>query len=450
MALDDGLAEAHATLALILVSDWETRGGGVRGAARRGAGADQLAPLLPARARLVGRRAPSRGSDDARPSTRTSRSRTSRWRWCTWRADTSTAPRRFSAKAPSSRIGRSAARERYPALGLHWLLGADPSGRRRRRRRARAVRRRAGAGRRRIGSTAASTRCSRVTDAGMALIRAGRLDEAAHELRARAGALSGPRAEPPRDGVAASAPIGAGRLPRRPWLTPTRCRRFWIARAPSKRQSSARRVTWSRAGCPRPAQTLAAMLKGAPPGFAGWAIPVEPLFRDLVQDQSFTAVSELLAARATLRGSQLLSLSHASNRTPASAGSYRVNRSHGGAGQCRRIRYRETLKHRGLQPFLWTQFLGAFNDNFFKFVVSMVAVHTAVDEAASGRNALAGRRRLRRAVPAVFGLRRPACRRLQQAHGARRHEVARDRRRPASACSPSRRDGWSSPTPCCS
>ena len=48
--------------------------------------------------------------------------------------------------------------------------------------------------------------------------------------------------------------------------------------------------------------------------------------------------------------------------------------------------YRETLKHRGLQPFLWTQFLGAFNDNFFKFVVTMVAVHTAVDEAASGRN----------------------------------------------------------------
>ena len=48
--------------------------------------------------------------------------------------------------------------------------------------------------------------------------------------------------------------------------------------------------------------------------------------------------------------------------------------------------YRETLKYRGLQPFLWTQFLGAFNDNFFKFVVTMVAVHTAVDEAASGRN----------------------------------------------------------------
>ena len=37
--------------------------------------------------------------------------------------------------------------------------------------------------------------------------------------------------------------------------------------------------------------------------------------------------------------------------------------------------YRETLKHQGLQPFLWTQFLGAFNDNMFKIVVSMLAVH---------------------------------------------------------------------------
>ncbi len=39
--------------------------------------------------------------------------------------------------------------------------------------------------------------------------------------------------------------------------------------------------------------------------------------------------------------------------------------------------YRETLDHKGLQPFIWTQFLGAFNDNLFKIVVSLVAVHAA-------------------------------------------------------------------------
>src|SRR5262252_4507891 len=44
--------------------------------------------------------------------------------------------------------------------------------------------------------------------------------------------------------------------------------------------------------------------------------------------------------------------------------------------------YRDTLKRPGLQPFLWTQFLGAFNDNLFKIVVSMLAVHVvAADKA---------------------------------------------------------------------
>jgi acyl-[acyl-carrier-protein]-phospholipid O-acyltransferase/long-chain-fatty-acid--[acyl-carrier-protein] ligase len=46
--------------------------------------------------------------------------------------------------------------------------------------------------------------------------------------------------------------------------------------------------------------------------------------------------------------------------------------------------YRDTLSRRGLQPFLWTQFLGAFNDNLFKIVVSMLAVHAA-SEASAGR-----------------------------------------------------------------
>jgi len=46
--------------------------------------------------------------------------------------------------------------------------------------------------------------------------------------------------------------------------------------------------------------------------------------------------------------------------------------------------YRDTLKQRGLQPFLWTQFLGAFNDNLFKIVVSMLAVRV-VGAAGAGR-----------------------------------------------------------------
>src|SRR5258707_4695439 len=44
--------------------------------------------------------------------------------------------------------------------------------------------------------------------------------------------------------------------------------------------------------------------------------------------------------------------------------------------------YRDTLRRPGFQPFLWTQFLGAFNDNLFKIVVSMLAVHLLAAESA--------------------------------------------------------------------
>src|SRR5437667_430368 len=47
--------------------------------------------------------------------------------------------------------------------------------------------------------------------------------------------------------------------------------------------------------------------------------------------------------------------------------------------------YGDTLKNRGIQPFLWTQFLGAFNDNLFKLVASLIAVHAAIG-AGAGRN----------------------------------------------------------------
>jgi acyl-[acyl-carrier-protein]-phospholipid O-acyltransferase/long-chain-fatty-acid--[acyl-carrier-protein] ligase len=39
--------------------------------------------------------------------------------------------------------------------------------------------------------------------------------------------------------------------------------------------------------------------------------------------------------------------------------------------------YLQTLKQKGFLPFFWTQFLGAFNDNFYKIVVSMFAIDAA-------------------------------------------------------------------------
>jgi acyl-[acyl-carrier-protein]-phospholipid O-acyltransferase/long-chain-fatty-acid--[acyl-carrier-protein] ligase len=53
--------------------------------------------------------------------------------------------------------------------------------------------------------------------------------------------------------------------------------------------------------------------------------------------------------------------------------------------------YGRLLADAGFEAFLWTQFLGAFNDNVFKMIVSVFAVNAATGTNVSGRNlALAG------------------------------------------------------------
>ena len=45
--------------------------------------------------------------------------------------------------------------------------------------------------------------------------------------------------------------------------------------------------------------------------------------------------------------------------------------------------YTETLRQPGFLAFFWTQFLGAFNDNFLKIVVSFVALNLAASASAN-------------------------------------------------------------------
>src|SRR5579862_2249112 len=45
---------------------------------------------------------------------------------------------------------------------------------------------------------------------------------------------------------------------------------------------------------------------------------------------------------------------------------------------------KELLKNSGFQSFLWTQFLGAFNDNVYKILVSVWAVHLAATTGTGG------------------------------------------------------------------
>src|SRR5262245_27064098 len=49
--------------------------------------------------------------------------------------------------------------------------------------------------------------------------------------------------------------------------------------------------------------------------------------------------------------------------------------------------FKDLLKSGGFQAFLWTQFLGALNDNVYKIIVSMRAVHVAAANG-SGRGSL--------------------------------------------------------------
>ena len=296
VALDHGLAEAHAALGLILVSDWET----VEAVSE----ARHAVALEPTNWRHYFRLGHASWGDARLRAAETTLGHYPGFAFAHFQMamlhvarghlDSAEAILSEGSVVQDRQRGR---RERYPALGLHWLralirLAADDI--------AGALERfddelaLADVGRLYGREYAMLARHGR----GIALIRAGRLDEAEHELGLAlalypdhaqshlAMALLHQRRSAPSLAEAALAHADA--------VSPVldRSRRVEAAVVRAARHVVAGRLSDA-------SKTLAGMLKGAPPGFAGWAIPVEPLFRDLVQDQSFTAVSELLAARAS-------------------------------------------------------------------------------------------------------------------------------------------------------
>ena len=89
--------------------------------------------------------------------------------------------------------------------------------------------------------------------------------------------------------------------------------------------------------------------------------------------------------------------------------------------------HRALLKDGSFAAFLVAQFLGAFNDNVYKTMVSLTAVKFAVDQQAG---AIIPRNRKRCVRAAVLTLRRPCwpdCRPLQQDKSAASYEIFRDR-----------------------
>ena len=296
VALDDGLAEAHAALALILVSDWET----VEAVSE----ARHAVALEPTNWRHYFRLGHASWGDARLRAAETTLGHYPGFAFAHFQMAMLHVARGHLERAEAI-LGEGSVvqdrqrgrRERYPALGLHWLralirLAADdvPG----------ALERfddelaLADVGRLYGREYTMLARHGR----GMALIRAGRLDEAAHELGLALALYPGhvqSHLAMALLHLRRSAPeLAEAALARADAVSPVldRSRPVEAAVVRAARHVAAGRLSDA-------SQTLAAMLKGAPPGFAGWAIPVEPLFRDLVQDQSFTAVSELLAARAT-------------------------------------------------------------------------------------------------------------------------------------------------------
>jgi hypothetical protein len=57
-------------------------------------------------------------------------------------------------------------------------------------------------------------------------------------------------------------------------------------------------VLASRGNASAAADLIAGAVNNAPPGFAGWSVPVEPFLRQLTDSKAFAPVSLLLSERA--------------------------------------------------------------------------------------------------------------------------------------------------------
>jgi DNA-binding winged helix-turn-helix (wHTH) protein len=296
VALDEGLAEAHATLALALVSDWNT----VEAVQE----ARCAVALEPTNWRHHFRLShASWGSERLRAAEATlaqypglafAHFHIAMLHVARGHLDQADAILRQGV-AVQDRLRER--RERFPALGLHWLRGVlHLAGGDLDRALAQFDRELGLADLRRLYGReyVMSARRGR----GMALLQAGRPDAALREFemglelypehaQTHLGIALAHRALNRSSGAADSALARADAalslLVRSRPIQGTLVRAARLAVSSQPAEAS---------------QTLLSMLKEAPPGFAGWAIPIEPLFRDLVHHPSFAAVQKILADRA--------------------------------------------------------------------------------------------------------------------------------------------------------
>jgi DNA-binding winged helix-turn-helix (wHTH) protein/Flp pilus assembly protein TadD len=290
VGLDDSLAEAHATLALVLVSSWQTAEAAV--AARR------AVAIEPSNWRHLFRLGhASWGHERVRTATRTlavypdfafAHFQMAMVHVARGRVRDAEALLRQGAAVQDRQICRGG---RYPALGLHWLLGlvrlaqddvdeaiaefdrelalAEPH--------------------RLYGREYAM---AAQHGRGSALLRTGRTPEAIAAFE-RALALY-PRHGPTHLGLA-RARAAAGD---RPDLSAVEQAVADLAGARPIESALVRAQMLATVDEVASIDTLRSMLDAAPPGFAGWTIPVEPFLRELHRSAGFASILSRLAERA--------------------------------------------------------------------------------------------------------------------------------------------------------
>jgi len=285
--LDDSLAEAHATLALLLVSAWRTTE--ATEAARR------AVALEPSNWRHLFRLGHATWGDERLRAAANTSSLYPDFAFAHFQMAMVHVARRDLAQAETvlrqgaavqdRQIGRGG---RYPALGLHWLLGL--------------VRLAQGDVDEALGELDREHRLAEphrlygreyamhaMHGRGAALLRAERTSEAIASFE-RALELY-PDHAPTHLGLAIARGASDFAPVERALATLTRTKPIESAIVQAQ-------LLTAKGDPGAAATTLSGALATAPAGFAGWTIPVEPFLNQLATSQSFTPVLRLLADRA--------------------------------------------------------------------------------------------------------------------------------------------------------
>jgi tetratricopeptide (TPR) repeat protein len=294
--LDDSLAEAHATLALVLVSAWQT--GEAAAAARR------AVSIEPSNWRHLFRLGHATWGDQRLRAASNMLALYPDFAFAHFQIGMVHVARghlteaetvlRQGAAVQDRQIGRGG---RYPALGLHWMLGlvrlalddVDEAlvefGRESRLAEPHRLYGREYAMNALCGRGAAQLRAKRAEDAVESFRQA--LDLYPNHAPSHLGLAEALRGT----GSVAGAAVASGRAQSSlPVLERTQAIEAARVRA---------MVLASQGRLAEAVETLAMLVESAPPGFACWTLPVEPFLTQLSGSKGFATVLERLAERAT-------------------------------------------------------------------------------------------------------------------------------------------------------